>query len=368
MESVTDINATSKLDTSEFQPKNDELTALADLDDNALDEVENPDHIPVQSFNFQMEASGSQVHDHDIIEEADEIKEIDEGLLMELDAVGDFSVEEFGSNLHKIENRVSGEEMNSEMPSVEAQSIEEIDSNFEKTEPLAMKAEVEIREVEIPQQSQIKEEIIEYGMPVIEARSTEDLDKAFRQMSEEEIKMPVVIESVHSKMVPEETRAGRSEYEISHEDSSLTETKMELPVVEATSIEDLDLALKQLNSSSSSLVDVPDSIGSTDPVEIDSNLHVKRQNKQTSLYERLDVLESDNAAETTSEPHFTEPRSVEDTDMTLKSDFEEPSGKNESIEVGSFEEIETGTKEHGIPETSTSGVEQPDHGVKNLTS
>ncbi|KAI8562617.1 hypothetical protein RHMOL_Rhmol03G0048700 [Rhododendron molle] len=368
VESVTDVNATSKLDTSEFQPKNDELTALADLDDNALDEVENPDHIPVQSFNFQMEASGSQIHDHDIIEEADEIKEIDEGLLMELDAVGDFSVEEFGSNLHKIENRVSGEEMNSEMPSVEARSIEEIDSNFEKTEPLAMKAEVEIREVEIPQQSQIKEEIIESGMPVFEARSTEDPDKAFRQMIDEEIKMPVVIESVYSKMVPEETRAGRSEYEISHEDSSLTETKMELPVVEATSIEDLDLAYKQLNSSSGSLVDVPDSIGSTDPVEIDSDLHVERQNKQNSLFERLDVLESDNVAETTSEPHFTEPRSVEDTDMTLKSDFEEPSGKNESIEVGSFEEIETGTKEHGIPETSTSGVEQPDHGVKNLMS
>ncbi|KAE9465781.1 hypothetical protein C3L33_02315, partial [Rhododendron williamsianum] len=345
VESVMDVNATSKLDTSEFQPKNDELTALADLDDNALDEVENSDHIPVQSFNFQMEASGSQVHDHDIIEEADEIKEIDEGLLMELDAVGDFK-----------------------MPSVEAQSIEEIDSNFEKTEPLAMKAEVEIREVEIPQQSQIKEEIIESGMPGFEARSTEDLDKAFRQMSEEEIKMPVVIESVHSKMVPEETRAGHSEYEISHEDSSLTETKMELPVVEATSIEDLDLAFKQLNSSSGSLVDVPDSIGSTNPVEIDSDLHLERQNTQNSLYERLDVLESDNAAETTSEPHFTEPRSVEDTDMTLKSDFEEPSGKNESIEVGSFEEIETGTKEHGLPETSTSGVEQPDHGVKNLTS
>lgn len=371
-----DVNATSKLDASEFQHRTDELTgiyspltpevfetksptALA-----ALDEVENPDHIPVQSFNSEMEASNSQVHDHDIIEEADEIKEIDEGLLMELDAVGDFGVEEFGSNLHKIENRVSAEQMNSEMPSVEARSTEEIDSNFERTEPLAVKAEVEIREVEIPQESQIKEEIIESGMPEFEARSIDDMDRAFRRMSEEEIKMPFVIESVHSKMVPEETRAECSEYKISHKDSSLAETEMELPVVEATSIEDLDLAFKQLNSSSSSLVDVHSSMGSTDPVESDSDLHVERQNKQNSHNETLDVLESDNAAETTSELHFTEPRSLEDTGVTLKSDFEDASGKKESIEVGSSEEIETSTKKHGIPETSTNGIEQPDHGVQ----
>ena len=152
-----EVRATSNLDALESQPESEvssithspltpdstsfpsevsetrSPTDLADLKDNALDGVENLDHILVQPFNYTVEATGSQVHEQDIIYETDEIKEIDEGLLMELDAVGDFSVKELGSNFSEIENNmVTGEEMTLEMPLVDARSVEDIDSIFKK--------------------------------------------------------------------------------------------------------------------------------------------------------------------------------------------------------------------------------------------
>ncbi|GFZ09368.1 hypothetical protein Acr_20g0011760 [Actinidia rufa] len=402
METIVEVRATSNLDALESKPENKvssityslltsdstsfpsevsetrSPTNLADLKDNALDGVENLDHILVQPFNYTVEAAtGSQVHEQDIIDETDEIKEIDEGLLMELDAVGDFSVKELGPNFSEIEN--NGEETILEMPLVDTRSVEDIDSIFKKTEPVPVETEVEIREVEIPQQSEIKEEI-KSGMPVLEARSLEDIDTAFRQISEEQIKMPVpvAVESVDAELIPEETKAGLSENEISHGDSSLIETKTELPVVEARSVEDIELAFKQLrniegNSTPGSIDDGRVVAESRDVEELISDLDVERESKPSSVEDRLEVLESKIPEELTSDLHVAESRSLEEADMALKvasegnvdtllkSDFEDGSAKSESNEVGSSTEIKSNIKEPGLPENSASAAEQPGH-------
>ncbi|GFY98084.1 hypothetical protein Acr_12g0006250 [Actinidia rufa] len=402
IENIVEVRATSNLDALESQPENEvssithspltpdstsfppevsesrSPTDLADLKDNGLDGVENLDHILVQPFNYTVEATGSQVHEQYIIDETDEIKEIDEELLMELDAVGDFSVKELGSNFSAIENNgVTGEEITLEIPRVAARSVEDIDI-FKKTEPVPSETEVEIREVEIPQQSELKEEI-KSGMPVLEAQSLEDIDTAFRQISEE-IKMPVPVESVDADLIPEETKAGWSENEISHGDSSLIETKTELPVVEARSVEDIELAFKQLHSvegnRTSSIDDGRDIAESRDVEELYSDLDVERESKPSSVEDRLDGLESKIPAEPTSYLHVSESRSLEEADMALKvasegnvdtplkSDFEDGSAKSKSDEVGSSTEIESSIKEPGVPENSTSAAEQPGHVVQ----
>ncbi|KAA8519018.1 hypothetical protein F0562_016208 [Nyssa sinensis] len=294
-ESIEEVIGTSNLHVSEVQEPNNNVssniyspltldhtrfptevsetkspTSLTDLTDNIVDGIEYEEQIQVlEHFDHPEEATGSHVDEQNIIEEADEMKEIDEGLLLELDTVApievneikavidpenqkasraeqeidrypevedaselqtsgtcyiehvDLSVREFvhgevdnpmGLKLvnnespdFRINQNSIAEEINSEMTVVEARSVEDIDSIFKKTGPISMKSEVELGEFEMPHQGQIRDEI-NYGMPVLEAQSVEDISLAFKQISEEEIKKPVVIESLHAELIPEETK------------------------------------------------------------------------------------------------------------------------------------------------------------------
>jgi len=65
--------------------------------------IVNEDHVEVfEDVSYSTEAYGSLVAKQNINEEAEEIKEIDEGLLSELDAVGDFSVKEVVGGTEEI--------------------------------------------------------------------------------------------------------------------------------------------------------------------------------------------------------------------------------------------------------------------------
>ncbi|CAF2342959.1 unnamed protein product [Brassica napus] len=117
-------------------------------------------------------------------EEADEIKEIDEGLLSELDTVGDFGVKEVSE------------------PGPSSVGSE---TATEQTEPL----------------------------PVLEARAVEDIESAFQQIHEgSEVEDVILPRTVQDQLAQENS-----------ENSS--ETKSDLTVVEATSKDDLDTAMNQ---------------------------------------------------------------------------------------------------------------------------
>ncbi|XP_052173084.1 uncharacterized protein LOC127788628 isoform X2 [Diospyros lotus] len=349
-------------------------TALVDLNDSTLDLIENPDYgLKVKTFNFLVEAIGSEVQEQAFIEEEDEIKEIDEGLLVELDSVGDFSVKNLGSNLDEIEsNRLPGGEINSEMPLVEARSMNDIDSIFKNTSPL-MKIEAEVT-----QQGQIKEESNSV-MPSPETRSLEGVDASCRQISEEETKMPVVVESLNAKLIPEGTQTVRSDHGSSHKDSDMTATEMELSVVEARSIEDIEFSFKQLHniegeSISSSVDDRPTYVEPMDPAKPNSDLHVERERIMSPVDYSSSVVEQEDPTETNPDLHAFEVRSLEDADMALKlssndnidrllkSDSEDGSAKRETDEVGS-KTTESSTKEPGVSQSCTSTPE-PDYGAE----
>ncbi|XP_068341258.1 uncharacterized protein [Pyrus communis] len=166
-----------------------------------------------------------------IKEEVDDIKEIDAGLLSELDAVGDFSTNEVGEALHTEElipeeaNVLSTEfgdlnlsELNQKLPVVEARSIENIDTYFKQ-----MHKGLAVEEVILP--SVVDDQLVVEAskntvqtsseLPIVEARYLEDSE------------LPTV----------EERYLEASE--------NTVQTSSELPIVEASSLEDNVTDLKQ---------------------------------------------------------------------------------------------------------------------------
>lgn len=122
-----------------------------------------------------------------INEEADEIKEIDGGLLSELDTIGDFSVKEVVTDSEPGPSSIGSDTAN------------------ELTEAL----------------------------PVLEARSVEDIESAFQQIHEGSEVEDVILPSTVQDQLAQENYG------------NLTETTSDLAVVEATSKEDLDTAMNQ---------------------------------------------------------------------------------------------------------------------------
>lgn len=166
-----------------------------DLKESMLDEIVKEDNSRVsEHFDFQQEARVLEANINDV----DEIKEIDEGLLSELDTVGDFSVK-----------MVDGESLHEELIPQEANAGS---TNLGT----------------LPNDSNLTQTNME--LPVLEARSSNDIDIAFNQLHEgvdvEEVILPSVVE----------------DHQVT-EESKPMETTSDLRVVEARSLEDIHFAL-----------------------------------------------------------------------------------------------------------------------------
>ncbi|XP_010492769.1 PREDICTED: uncharacterized protein LOC104770113 isoform X2 [Camelina sativa] len=143
-----------------------------------------------------------------ITEEADEIKEIDEGLLSELDTIGDFSIKEVVTYSEPGPSSVgpdTANELTEALPVLEARSVEDIDSAFQQIHEGS-----EVEDVILPSavQDQLAQE--NYGnstetnsdLVVVEATSKEDLDTAMNQS---------VVESMGVQIKSPESNGGSGE-------------------------------------------------------------------------------------------------------------------------------------------------------------
>lgn len=153
----------------------------------------------------------------------DDMKEIDEGFLSELDTVGDFSVNDAGVSFHT-------------------------DIEHEKTRDSQV--------FSLPKYVKIEE--VEQGIPVLEARSLEDVNMAFKQLQEgvdvKEVILPSTIEDQHA----------------SEESKDHLEVNSDLQVVEARSLEDINIALKQ--ASKGNKEELPNSLDlKATSVEVEGN-------------------------------------------------------------------------------------------------
>ncbi|KAJ6763211.1 CARDIOMYOPATHY-ASSOCIATED PROTEIN [Salix purpurea] len=265
-----------------------------DLKDDVRDKIVYEDyHQVLEHSNYPGEAYGAPVAEENINEEEDEIKEIDDGLLSELDTVGDFSVKEVvGESLHDEqipENSVSPEfdflpkdssltEVKPELPVLEVRSVEDIDLAFKQ-----LREGANAEEVMVP--SMFEEQLAEdeskhqndSDLRVVEARSSEDIHIAMKKISEEKIE-----ELVDSR-------------EATTEANEMGSTK-EIPVLEFKTIEDIDLAFRQLHEG----------------VEVEEVI------VHSAIEQQLDVDGTKDLGQTSSAFPVAEARSLEDIHIAMK--------------------------------------------------
>ncbi|KAM3690643.1 hypothetical protein ACB094_09G136800 [Castanea mollissima] len=307
-------------------PDSNSHTGGVDLKADILEGIVNEDQIKVsEDFSYLTEAYGSHISEHNINEEADEIKEIDEGLLSELDTVGDFSVKEVvGESLH---SKLIPEETN-----VGSTDFDLLPKDSKSTLP-------------------------ELDLPVLEARSLVDIDLAFKQLREgvdvEEVILPSMID----------------DWLVVEESNDHVETNSNLKVVDARSLEDIDIAHKQV--SDVNLRELPevsnskDHSASVETYEVDSAKETKLSDTGFGVEETSAVAADNDHVETNSNLKVVDAKSLEDIHIALKqvseinlhelpefSDSKDQSASVESFVVGSAKEIESSDVGSGVEEIS----------------
>lgn len=307
-------------------PDSNSYTGGVDLKADIHGGIVNEDQIKVsEDFSYLTEAYGSHVSEHNINEEADEIKEIDEGLLSELDTVGDFSVKEVvGESLH---SKLIPEETN-----VRSTDFDLLPKDSKSTLP-------------------------ELDLPVLEARSLVDIDLAIKQLREgvdvEEVILPSMID----------------DWLVVEESNDHVETNSNLKVVDARSLEDIDIALKQV--SDVNLRELPevsnskDQSASVETYEVDSAKETKLSDTGFGVEETSAVAADNDHVETNSNLKVVDAKSLEDIHIALKqvseinlrelpelSDSKDQSASVETFEVGSAKEIESSDVGSGVEEIS----------------
>ncbi|OWM73139.1 hypothetical protein CDL15_Pgr001253 [Punica granatum] len=185
----------------------------------------------------------------------EDIKDIDEGFLMELDTVGDFRIEETGNRCHSpelVHEDSKGEHSESKslhlsvgssnLPVLEARSVEDITMAFRQLDEGA-----DVEEVILP--SSINDDCkalegTESGLPVIEARSFDDVHVVKHSVEE-------LAEEMDGKSPSVEDSVSKGNNDIDEvKDSNIPSPSpgsSNLPVLEARSAEDVTMAFKQLD-------------------------------------------------------------------------------------------------------------------------
>ncbi|XP_049400730.1 uncharacterized protein LOC125864720 [Solanum stenotomum] len=140
------------------------------------------------------------------------------------------------------------------MPVLEAQTAEDINLTFrqigEKSnvleQPFAELATEESGDFDDAVKFDVSSSVQEdSGMPVLEAQTAEDITLAFRQISEQEIEKSNVLEQPNAKLETEES--GDSDNAAVFDVSSRVHEDSGMPVLEAQTVEDINLAFRQIS-------------------------------------------------------------------------------------------------------------------------
>ncbi|KAH0724030.1 hypothetical protein KY285_006044 [Solanum tuberosum] len=173
--------------------------------------------------------------------------------------------EESGSSDNSAVFEVSSSVLNdSGMPEVEARTIEDIESAFgissEKEKehlnvvelPNAKLVTEESRDSEDAAVFEVSSSVKEDSeMPVVEAQTIEDIESAFRISSEKEIVHSNVLELPNAKLVTE--KSVNSDDEVVFDVSSSVQEDSGMPVLEAQTAEDINLTFRQIGEKSNVL-------------------------------------------------------------------------------------------------------------------
>lgn len=247
--------------------------------------------VPPSAF----ETNGSTVDVQTVVEEADEIKEIDDGLLSELDNIGDFSVGQLGSGTSEFEKHVDCVEEESlfsthhaetsttrvlEVHSVEVNKIEQLLHSEESREDIneydqdlehilglrtyqtsrAENSEVSRKEfdkndLDSPNQETSGEETLSKENEVLSAYPlvNHNHEDTISGMAEMEVRSIESVDGVAktAELASVETEIMVGVAEVSCQGQVDKDTFSGMPQLEASSIEDIDQAFKQISSKES---------------------------------------------------------------------------------------------------------------------
>ncbi|KAF8396300.1 hypothetical protein HHK36_017915 [Tetracentron sinense] len=262
--------------------------------ENILGGIESEDRCQVlENLNYSRDAIGFPVMEEKFNEETEGIKEIDEGFLLELDTVGDFSVKEMGSNMNQFENQLTVErESLLGLEVLDAKYTGHIEGDSNKLSELeAVLDPLKPMEhgVRSPNLEGVNRfpEVMESNseLQVLEASSLEDIDSSFKEFLQGEIKKPAILESARDEPMPKETEIVSAEFEITNQDPIPTKISSEMMILEARSLDNIDMAFKQLHEGN---VEKPMDSGVT-LLNIEGSVRYPEVMESTS---ELDVLEA----------------------------------------------------------------------------
>ncbi|CAK9309358.1 unnamed protein product [Citrullus colocynthis] len=269
-------------------------------------------------LDYLEEAYGSCFSEKTIGEKVDEIANIDEGLLLELEKVGDFSVKELGESVlgkrvlpeeaqeerFELGSNSNSTEAKSNISILEARSLDDINSAFRQ-----LHEGVDVVDTVLPSavNSQVTEEAkleIISDLEVVEARSLGDIHVALMQLSEKTI-----------------AESGSS--------SNPTETKSDISILETRSLDDINLVVRQAHEG----VDVEDVIL---PIAVENQVKEEAKAETSSDLEVVEAKSLGNihvALMQASEKNLNElPTSSMSNDP---SEGLKPAGVNSIIEIAS---------------------------------
>nr|DAD43791.1 TPA_asm: hypothetical protein HUJ06_002021 [Nelumbo nucifera] len=210
------------------------------------------DEIDKNNSQFEhLDDAGEAVYPHptkEFSENADEIKEIDEELLLELDKVGDFSFKEFESTRNKIE-----EQSNLEVhESISTMQVSE--GNLEDSVTLVKcrsDADQSTKSGDspgVPEESHRHFDVNSTSeVQVLEESSMDDIDSVIKQPEGEDVEESIVLEPLKYEQLPKESEVGFDELKLINQDLIPINNSSQLPVEEAGSVEDYDSTFKQLH-------------------------------------------------------------------------------------------------------------------------
>ncbi|XWS58610.1 hypothetical protein CRYUN_Cryun08bG0049200 [Craigia yunnanensis] len=349
-------------------------TDREDLKDKILNEIESEGPKEVsEHFSYAAEVYATHVDEENISEEEDEIKEIDEGILSELDIVGDFNVKEIGlsegSHVAYTESALLPEDIKTEtnvkLLVLEARSVEDIDLAFKQLDE-----GVDVDEVILPSMIENPNDHADTNskLPVVEARSLEDIHNAFQQgpesnpaelphssdlrnglseverhdvVSSKEVEVSNVVCGIRENC---ENAAGEPKNEYKEAEDIKTETNVELPVLEARSVEDIVLGFKQLDEG-------------VDVVEVILPSMIENQQDHADTNSKLPVVEARSLEDIHNS--FQQGPESNPAELPHSSDLRNGSSEVEWHDVVSTKEDEVGNVVSGIQENSENAAGEP---------
>ncbi|PIN20906.1 hypothetical protein CDL12_06390 [Handroanthus impetiginosus] len=271
---IDEVQASStSYETSRDVPteKKSDMHEIQELDQDISSNINSPLSPAIISTQSSVSETTSSPHMPTIVEEADEIKEIDEGLLSELDNVGDFSIKQWESGSSEFEKHIDsiGESFSSACHAeTSTATVFVVDSAEEN----------KIDDTKHPENSREDMNIHEEDMENIDVSKMESNERNGRDSSDQEASQEETM-SKENKVLPAHSVVdynykdnnvfGVPEVEVpSVEDVDSVSKKAELtsvetasyqgqvhtdatrgmPEVEVSTIEDIDLAFKQISA------------------------------------------------------------------------------------------------------------------------